>query len=328
MTEPPQPTPSAPKHRASIDFVFVVAISIGVFLIAAYLELTEKVLAWTRPFEPWQIDEVPEMLLAFAIGMGWFALRRRQELKTEIALRRDAQGQAFDLLEQNRKLTQRLMMLQDEERLAIARDLHDELGQNLTAIKVEATSLGNLTAAQLSEIHAGATRIAQTADQVYNVVRSMLRRLRPATLDSLGLAATLRELVESWQYRKDLSTSFKVEGAVDELGESININLYRIVQEALTNISKHANAQTVNVNLRQYQISSQSGRTKSWIRLLIQDDGIGMPASDQIFGLGVLGMRERVQALGGQFEIDSGAYQGARITITIPVSGDYGRTAN
>ena len=328
MTEPHQPTTITAKYRASLDFVFVVAISIGAFLFAAFLELTEKVLAWTRPFEPWQIDEIPEMLLAFAIGMGWFALRRRQELQTEIALRRDAQRQTFELLEQNRQLSQRLLMLQDEERLAIARDLHDELGQNLTAIKVEAISLGTLSATQISEIRAGAARIAQTADQVYNVVRSMLRRLRPATLDSLGLAATLRELVESWQDRKDVSASFQVEGAVDDLGESININLYRIVQEALTNISKHANAHTVDVSLRQYQTSSPLHQTKAWVRLLIQDDGIGMPVSDQSFGLGVLGMRERVQALGGQFEIESPSSKGTNITITIPISHDYGSPAN
>ncbi len=153
MTESHDLTSPQLKHRAALDFALVIAISIGVFLFAAFVELTEKVLAWTRPFEPWQIDEIPYILLAFAIGMGWFAMRRRHELRNEIALRVEAQRQTSTLLDQNQQLTQRLLMLQDQERHSIARDLHDELGQNLTAIKVEAISLGNLGAAQLDEIH-------------------------------------------------------------------------------------------------------------------------------------------------------------------------------
>ena len=90
-----------------------------------------------------------------------------------------------------------------------------------------------------------------------------------------------------------------------DLGESININLYRIVQEALTNISKHANARTVNVDLRAYRSGSAPDNVKNWVRLLIRDDGVGMPFAEHFSGLGVLGMRERVGALGGQIDIDS-----------------------
>ncbi len=146
----------------------------------------------------------------------------------------------------------------------------------------------------------------------------MLRRLRPATLDSLGLSATLRELVESWQYRQEVETNFNANGPIDDLGESININLYRIVQEALTNISRHARARTVAVDLRGYGSGSAPESEKNWVRLLIRDDGVGMPIVEQSAGLGVLGMRERVRALGGQIGIDSPPGGGTTITITIP----------
>jgi two-component system, NarL family, sensor histidine kinase UhpB len=313
--ESAQPT----NRRALRDLALVIVLSVAVFLVAGIIELNEKVLEWTRPFEAWQIDEVPEMLLAFAIGMGWFAMRRRTEVRSEMALRLDAQNRTDELLNQNQALTQRLLMLQDEERRSIARDLHDELGQSLTAIKVEAVSIRDISGLQQSDIHAGAQRIAQIAEHVYGVVRSMLQRLRPSTLDSLGLATTLRELIDVWQQRHDTSASLMVEGELDDMPEAININLYRIVQEALTNIAKHAQARGVRVDIRKYATTPTPGQTKHWMRLIIDDDGLGIHNRSNSMGVGVLGMKERTRSLGGQFDIESRSPKGTRISITIPL---------
>lgn len=306
-------------YRASRDLALVFAASIAVFIFAGVVELNEKVLHWTRPLEAWQIDEIPEMLLVFAIGMGWFALRRRVELRSEIELRVDAQRQTNALLSQNQVLTQRLLMLQDQERRSIARDLHDELGQSLTAIKVEAVSIRDLGGQQQPDIHAGAQRIAETAEHVYGVVRSMLQRLRPSTLDSLGLATTLRELVDVWQQRHEVNATVVVDGEIDDMPETININVYRIVQEGLTNIAKHAQARNARVDMRKYSTTPNPGQTKHWIRLIIEDDGVGMREELNSTGVGVLGMQERTRALGGQFDIECPSLKGTRITITIPI---------
>lgn len=307
------------SDRALTDLAMVVALSILVFIFAASVELNERVLQWTRPLEAWQIDEIPEVLLTFAVGMGWFALRRRREAAAEIDLRIRAQREIAEILKRNRELSQMLLMLQDKERLAIARDLHDELGQSLTAIKVEAITIRDQCGSIQSEVHRSADLIAKTCEHVYGVVRSLLLRLRPATLDSLGLVITLRELVDSWQQRHNVATTFNIDGDADELGEIININLYRIVQEGLTNIAKHANAKAVRIELRRYSTALIPTKAQSWIQLLIEDDGAGMPSEPAVMGLGVLGIQERVRAIGGQISIQSSVRRGTRIAITIPV---------
>ena len=300
------------------DLVLVIVASLAVFVAAASIELNEKVLSWTRPLERWQIDEIPEMLLAFAIGMGWFAHRRRREVLAEISLRVEAQRETVEILDRNRELSQALLMLQDKERLAIARDLHDELGQSLTAIKFEAASIRD-QCNDLPELKASSDLILKTAEHVYAVVRSLLLKLRPATLDNLGLPTTLRELVDGWQQRHNIDTTFRVEGDVETLGETININLYRIVQEGLTNIAKHAEAGLVGVELRQFATSTGAAQTKSWVKLSIEDNGVGMIDERHRKGLGLLGMQERVRSLGGVFSISKPRGTGTLISITIPV---------
>jgi len=147
----------------------------------------------------------------------------------------------------------------------------------------------------------------------------MIRRLRPAALDELGLVVALQNMVDDWNERhEDLFCRFNHEGKFNDLEEKININLYRIVQESLTNIDKHANATEVDIQL----ISSRADNIRNipnQIYLTIQDDGIGFDLNSITTGMGLLGMRERAEALEGEFAVQSAINEGVKLKITIPI---------
>ena len=156
---------------------------------------------------------------------------------------------------------------------------------------------------------AAATRVATVAESLYEMVRGMLRRLRPANLDELGLVAALQELCESWEERSGVPCVFHSDGALDGLGDAANITLYRVTQEALSNVMRHARAAKVRIGLA----ALADGR----VQLTVQDDGIGMEVAASHRGLGLLGAAERVAALGGQFDIDGRPGAGTRLTIRL-----------
>jgi PAS domain S-box-containing protein len=135
-------------------------------------------------------------------------------------------------LEQNRKLTQLMQNRLEEERRSIARELHDELGQCVTAIKTIGTAISNRTRENAPEIHGNAQTIVSVAAHIYDVVHGIIRQLRPTALDHLGLSATLKETVAAWQARhKDIACELRLEGE-PRIGETVNITIYRIVQNA------------------------------------------------------------------------------------------------
>jgi signal transduction histidine kinase len=143
----------------------------------------------------------------------------------------------------------------------------------------------------------------------------MMQRLRPSVLDDLGLAAALQEEIDAWQQRHPgVNTRLSVEGDATQLGEAINISLYRLVQESLTNISKHAGATQVAIRLI---LNPQEAHRQ--VVLEISDNGCGMQPAAGNRGLGLIGMRERVEALHGTLAIDSAPARGVRIRLVIPV---------
>jgi two-component system sensor histidine kinase UhpB len=228
-------------------------------------------------------------------------------------------------LEENRQLTFLIQKHIEDERRSLARELHDELGQYVTAIKSFAVGIANKAksnsnTAGMPEIASSAQVIVSAANEIYDGMHNIVRQLRPGSLDNLGLAETLKDVVSNYQaqypdIKIKLHLSQNLEsGNLATLGETVSINLYRIVQESLNNAFKYAQATEINIGLTQ----SAAGE----LLLTIQDNGIGMDVEsvDQTTHFGLLGMRERTQALNGTFNIISEPTQGTVINITVPYS--------
>jgi two-component system sensor histidine kinase UhpB len=216
-------------------------------------------------------------------------------------------------LEENRQLTHLIQRHIEEERRNLARELHDELGQYVTAIKTFAVAIGNKTREQMPDVEANAKTIAAAAEHIYDGMHNIIRQLRPGALDNLGLKETLHDAVAEWQRQSpELRFSLEFFGDLDHLGESLNINLYRIVQEAVTNALRYSDATQLDIVLSR----DENGD----LMLTVKDNGVGMNLCqvDQTRHFGLLGMRERVQALHGQFELDSQMGEGTCIRVTVP----------
>ncbi|GBG14957.1 histidine kinase [Novimethylophilus kurashikiensis] len=217
-------------------------------------------------------------------------------------------------LEENRQLTQLIQSHIEEERRSLARELHDELGQYVTAIKTFAVAISNKAKAQMPEIEGAAQTIAAAANHIYDGMHNIIRQLRPGALDNLGLTETLRDAVTNWQGQyPEIEFDLAFSGKLGELGEMLNINLYRIVQESVTNALRYSQATQVSIQLARLA----SGE----VELTVCDNGVGMNICnvDQTQHFGLLGMRERVQSLRGTFEVESELGKGVKIKVVIPV---------
>jgi two-component system sensor histidine kinase UhpB len=289
----------------------VAAATLATYFSASALELRETLTRWLTPYERWQLDELPLTLTVLACGLAWYALRRRREAQVALTQREHAEALTKELLAHNRELARQLIAVQESERLALARELHDELGQGCAAVRVETATIRQGGATDRAATLAAADRADAAALRLYQLVRGMLRRLRPANLDELGLIEALQELCESWEERSGVPCIFHHEAVPQALGDAIDITLYRVTQEALTNVMRHARANAVRVQLG----LSPAGE----LRLSIQDDGVGMNAAATTRGLGLLGASERAAALGGELQIEAGPAGGVRITLLIPL---------
>jgi two-component system, NarL family, sensor histidine kinase UhpB len=217
-------------------------------------------------------------------------------------------------LEQSRKLTQLIHTKVEQERHAIARELHDELGQCVTAIKTIGTAIANREDNNSAdETRRNAQTIVEVASHIYDVVHSMIRQLRPSTLDHLGLADAVADLVA--QYRKQypqLNITLTVAGELNRFDEHLNITVYRVVQESLTNVVKHAQASKVSVGLH-----AQGDD----LVIEVSDDGKGI-AGDLSEGqcFGILGIKERIHAFNGEVRYDSRADGGTLMMARLPMN--------
>jgi len=307
------PTPTS-RLRAGVDAVMVAAVTVVAFLVAAHFELSEQIARLARPLERFQVDELVPTLLALALALVWFAWRRWHQATGELDRRLAAERELADALAENRRLSQKYLLAQEEERRSLARELHDELGQCLNAIKLDATVIRNHPDAASGEIAESAQSIIDVSSRVYDVTRGLMERLRPIALDELGLADALCHLVNEWQRRNPgVSCSLELQGQLDRLSEEINMALYRVVQECLTNVTRHAKASAVQVRIE------GAGPADAGLSVCISDDGAGLPAgSGKRAGLGLLGLRERIEALGGRFELADRAPHGVEVRAHIP----------
>ncbi len=233
----------------------------------------------------------------------------------DISERKLKERECMTLLEGNRFLIHKSLAVQEEERRYLARELHDELGQCLTAIQADARIIHDRSGDADNHLRASAQAILTLSSRIYDVVHSMMQRLRPGVLDDLGLIAAIEEEVNAWQQRhKTVDLQFNVGGDVSALEETINISVYRIVQEALTNISKHSEATRVTIEL-----AKQECDDTACLLLKIEDNGGGMDPGQRNRGLGLLGMRERIEAINGSFSIHSEPGKGLRLLARVPL---------
>ena len=228
------------------------------------------------------------------------------------------QTKLANALEENRRLSQRSMQVQEEERRNLARELHDELGQSLNAIKVDAVTIRDRSDNAV-EVQRSAKAIIEVSGQVYDVVRSLMQRLRPVALDELGLRSAVEYGIEQWRRRHPaVSCGFAAQGELDDLSEQLNITLYRLAQECLTNVAKHAQATRVAISLARVAGGEHGGEE---VRFSFEDNGRGFDPGQRRQGLGLVGLRERVEALGGNFDLQSAPGQGASVRASIPLKG-------
>ncbi len=247
-------------------------------------------------------DEVGKTAMAFNQMVA--------EVSNRTQLLQQAESRASTLLKENRQLIHNSLQIQELERKHLARELHDELGQCLTAIQADAELIKDLSTND-KRIETSATAIMDVSSRVYDVVHSMMHRLRPGILDNLGLVEALKDEINAWNSRNiDSHCELNYSGELTELDEHTNITLYRIVQECLTNISKHARANKVNIEL---------DNNGTEVSLNVSDDGLGFNINNTTQGLGLIGMRERVASLNGTLLLESSPTQGTSIKITVPL---------
>jgi signal transduction histidine kinase len=303
---------------ARLDAGAVLGITALSIMLAAHFQLAEALYALTRRWEYVQLDELPIGLLVLAIGLIWLSWRRYQQAGRELAARQRAEARLAGVLEENRRLAQEHLRIQELERKHLARELHDELGQYLNAIKLDAMSISDSGGDAGLSMQASRS-IVRSIDHVHSTVSDMIRRLRPVGLDDLGLVAAIEHSVDHWRQRlPETRFSLELRGDFDGLDESLTLTLYRLIQEGLTNIYKHAAARQVDIVLER-KPSVPGGMDQVLLRLA--DDGRGMDAGAGGPGFGLSGMRERVEIAGGTFLVTSAPGCGFRFEARIPTDG-------
>jgi two-component system, NarL family, sensor histidine kinase UhpB len=301
------------RNYARRDAAMVFAATLLAAVICAKLDAGEALEKWTRPYEWLQLDELPLILLVLAVGLIWFSSRRYFEAKRQLELRRAADTKLAETLTEHQRLALKYVDMQEHERKALARDLHDEMGQYVNAIKLDAVSIRE-AAAERPEISETVRALIVNVDRVYEVLRGLIRQLRPVGLDELGLVAALENCINEWRSRLPATQIEMVCGPeLDALAESRALVLFRLVQEALTNVARHSSATRVRIEIGR-------GESAPGIAISIVDNGCGADLGARSSGLGLIGMRERVAALGGSIAVSSaGGVPGFEVRAFLPL---------
>ncbi|WP_107707513.1 MULTISPECIES: histidine kinase [unclassified Paraburkholderia] len=329
--------PRNPPHSAvPRDLACVLALTLLAAALGSLFDVSERAYRWTRGVERFQLDELPLTLCVLSLGLAWFAWRRYRETRSELAHRRVLEEEAERLLADNRRLANQALQAEELERRHLARELHDELGQYLNAISLDAARIRDLSAAREPEIHRISVELMRSASHVYRQIGGMIRRLRPIGLDEFGLPSALEHCIDGWRERlPDASFSLTIEGDYTGLSDALTITLYRLVQEGLTNVSKFARHSRVEVFMvrapREAQAPQKSAQKRAPIDEIVvtmADDGPGVDLDAPRAGLGLIGMRERVEALGGEFHVASKPEGGFLFCARVPAQAGLAEPVN
>jgi len=264
--------------------------------------------------------------LQASIGEMSVALdQSKQDLENKVAARTqdllESRNEALRADADKRKLIQKVNSIIEDERKSIAVEIHDELNASLIAVRLEAQSIATLAGrtstaaagAEVEEIRSKAQAITKLALDLYANGRRLVRRLRPEVLDMLGLHGAVEEMLRHYDSGSGCRFAFHSEGDFSRLGNELAISAYRIVQEALSNVMKHAGASFA-------QVSLVLDEEDNVLRIAVEDDGQGFEPALRSEGIGIIGMRERVYALRGSIEVRSAPQRGTTVAITLPLS--------
>jgi two-component system sensor histidine kinase UhpB len=259
------------------------------------------------------IKPVSDFLYALKdIEKGRFTARlERYSIKeiNELAVHFNAMANALQRAENdNSKLTHELMKLQEKERAHLARELHDDLGQYLTGIRAQAYLIKQ-SANNPKLVAAVGEQIAINCDAMHVSFRQLIRKLHPVILEQLGLLEAIRALIEGWSQSYHVKANVRISEQIPVLDDETNTHIYRIVQEALNNITQHAAASVVDITFEE-----KNGAL--W--LLIADDGIGVGESEGA-GLGIRSMQERARCMQGSLDFNPLADGGCMVSMQIPI---------
>lgn len=233
--------------------------------------------------------------LVAALSVWWIVRLERRARNAERALR---------------NLSQKLVRAQEEERKALSLELHDQVGQMLTALRVEISNLGRIGNGDPEKFQTHVRQAKDVAEGAMKTVRDLAMGLRPSMLDDLGLGPAIGWQAREFSRVSGVPANVQIDGALDGLTEPQKTSLFRVVQEALTNITRHAKATEVNI-----RIKSEKDR----VRLTVKDNGKGMDlAATRRRGLGMLGMEERIREMDGDLQIESEPGRGTEVKATIP----------
>jgi two-component system sensor histidine kinase UhpB len=215
---------------------------------------------------------------------------------------------------ENHELAGNMLSLQESERRDLARELHDELAPCLFGIRVDLGEIERMAGEHdVPEVNEKVASVKNITNHIQSLVRKMLSRLRPMTLDDLGLAEALRDMLHNWRDRQpEIDWEWDFVGEYYGLPDTLQVTIYRVVQECTTNCVRHANASHVKVEVR---------REPESIKVSVTDDGKGL-SPKLVKGFGLIGMRERVTALGGRIAFDTEEGKGLQVRVLIPLKGE------
>jgi len=233
---------------------------------------------------------------------------------------RAALGVAHELEEMQRLLETSTHALENEKR-ALSREIHDQVGQELIGIYVDTKAIAKTTSDRV-DIKEKTDRIINSVDTIQRTIGGIIHTLYPEDLDTLGLRKCLEMMITQWNKRfQECEAKLLISGEIDELENNVDVMIYRTVQEAMNNIGKYAKAKNVAIELRRRKGEDDEGylfSSKDILQLSINDDGEGFDIDEANLGIGLRGMKDRVKVLGGSFKIDSKAGRGTKIRVLIP----------
>lgn len=278
----------------------------------AALRQSQEALDRSRRHALWRLLGMMGLCLVLGAVVARLSLRHAARLERESARRFEEVAQAKQDLEQ---LSARLLEIQEDERRRISRELHDEIGQTLTALRIEISRAQAAWKAGSPAVPDRLEEARSLAERTVQTVRDISLLLRPALLDDLGLAAALQYQAEDFGRRSGIPCLFTEEGLGDSLPDTHKTCVYRVVQEALNNCEKHSGATRVRLAVRQ-----KGGE----LAVEVEDNGRGLRAAPQgrssgEAGLGIVGMRERASRLDGVLEYEAVSGGGTRLRLLLPL---------
>jgi signal transduction histidine kinase len=240
------------------------------------------------------------LALAIAVVIRLRILEKRSE---------DQKSKAQQAEGHMRELSQQLVAAQEEERKKLSRELHDHIGQMLTALRMELGRIDRVRSGGDTRLATAVGECRQLVDDMVHIVRDLALGLRPTMLDDFGLQPALEWLARDFTRRSRVPVQLQISSGLDALGDQHRTCIYRVVQEALTNCVRHARATSIHVSVRARDDA---------ISVSVSDDGIGLDPARRAAGFGLRGIEERVRELGGTISISSAAGQGATLAIELP----------